>query len=149
MTNKGKLCRKQSSRKTVLLYRWSRGAPWLGGRWMRTLFPLTPEFTLVLSVVFTSSPLVSSVVFASSPLVSSVDFTWIPLTFPRWHFGVTIFVTWGAPVPINVPAHLKLHSKRVEKIETHSKRVEKTQNYTPNEWRRSKNTLETSVILKL
>jgi hypothetical protein len=39
-----------------------------------------------------------------------------------------------------------LHSKRVEKMcgKLHSKRVEKMSNYTRNEWRRCKTTLETS-----
>ncbi len=45
--------------------------------WRR--FNIPPTFTLVSSVVFTSSPLVWSVVLTSSPLVSSVNFSLIKI----------------------------------------------------------------------
>ncbi len=75
------------------------------------------------------------VYFTSSPLVSSVDLEPSSL---RWELKncINCFPLFGnlTHSPLKLLTLLKIHSKRVEKI----------QNYTRNEWRRCKTTLEKS-----
>ncbi len=80
---------------------------------------------LVSSVVYTSSPLVSSVVYTSSPLVSSVVFTGCWEVLVQWYTKGRCKINgfWVTRNRLCIPPEtklLKLHSKRVGKMQNHS-----------------------------